>query len=46
MTDGVQNARAVSFFTIAEGKTTRLVEYWPEVYPAPAHRKHLTEPIE
>ena len=45
ITDGVQNARAISFFTVADGKIARLVEYWPEPYPAPANRKHLVERI-
>jgi len=43
ITDGVQSARAISFFTIKEGLITRLVEFWPEPYPAPANRAHLTE---
>jgi hypothetical protein len=45
ITDGVQNARAISFFTIKQGLITRLVEFWPEPYPAPANRAHLTEPL-
>ncbi|WP_435870122.1 nuclear transport factor 2 family protein [Eleftheria terrae] len=43
VTDGVQAARAISFFTIAHGRITRLVEFWPEPYPAPANRAHLVE---
>jgi len=39
ITDGVQNATAVSFFTVVNGKITRLVEYWPEPYAAPANRR-------
>ena len=46
ITDGKQNAKAISFFTIAAGKITRLVEYWPEPYPAPTNRAHLVEPME
>lgn len=46
VTDGAQTARAISFFTVIEGKITRLVEYWPAPYPAPAHRAHLVEPLE
>ena len=46
ITDGVQNAKAISFFTVANGKVVRLVEYWPEPYPAPANRAHLVEPME
>ena len=45
ITDGVQTARAISFFTIEQGLITRLVEFWPEAYPAPANRAHLTEPL-
>jgi len=45
ITDGVQNARAISFFTIVGGRIARLVEYWPEPYPAPENRKHLVERI-
>jgi len=43
VTDGVQHARAVSFFTVAEGKIIRLVEYWPEPYDAPTNRAHLVD---
>jgi len=46
VTDGVQTARAISFFSVSGGKITRQVEFWPEPFPAPANRKHLTEPIE
>ena len=46
VSDGVQNARAISFFTVVDGKITRQVEYWPEPYAAPANRRHLVEPIE
>jgi hypothetical protein len=44
-TDGVQWARAISFFTVSEGKITHLVEYWPDNYPAPKNRAHLVEPM-
>src|SRR5438067_9133809 len=36
VTDGVQ---------VSEGKVARLVEFWPEPYPAPANRAHLVEPM-
>src|SRR5437762_12518598 len=36
VTDGVQTARAISFFTVVQGKVARLVEFWPEPYAAPA----------
>jgi hypothetical protein len=45
ITDGIQNARAISFFAIEHGKIARLVEYWPEPYQAPANRAHLVEPM-
>jgi len=46
ITDSVQSARAISFFTVAQGRITRLVEFWPEPYAAPANRSHLVEPLE
>jgi len=45
VTDGVQTARAISFFTIADGKIVKMIEFWPDNYEAPANRKHLVEPI-
>lgn len=46
ITDGVQKARAISFFTINNnGLISSLVEFWPEPYAAPENRAHLTEPI-
>lgn len=44
--DGVQSARAVSFFSVADGKITRLVEFWPQPYAAPENRAHLVERME
>jgi hypothetical protein len=46
VTDGVQVARAISFFTVSRGKITRLVEFWPEPFAAPANRAHLVEALE
>ncbi len=46
ITDGVQQARAISFFETADGLVRRLVEYWPEPYEAPANRAHLVERFE
>ena len=46
ITDGVQTPRAISFFTTRQGKITRIVEFWPEPYPAPANRAHLVEALE
>ncbi len=45
VTDGVLQARAVSFFSVAKGRIVRIVEFWPENYPAPANRRHLVEPL-
>lgn len=45
VTDGVLRARAISFFTMSEGKISRIVEFWPDDYLAPANRRHLVEPI-
>jgi ketosteroid isomerase-like protein len=45
VTDGVQRAKAVSFFACANGKIERLVEFWPEPSPARADRAHLVERI-
>ncbi|MBZ0329698.1 nuclear transport factor 2 family protein [Halomonas sp. ANAO-440] len=45
ITDGVQSATAISFFTVEKGRIVRLVEYWPEPYSAPQGRAHLVEPI-
>ena len=46
LTDGVHRARAISFFTVIEGVIVRMVEYWPENFPAPDNRQHLVEKIE
>ncbi len=45
VTDGVQAARAISFFTIVGGKIEKTVEFWIESYDAPKNRAHLVEPI-
>ncbi len=46
VTDGALTARAISFFTIEHGRITRIVEFWPEPYPAPKNRAHLVESME
>jgi len=46
VTDGVQLARVISFFTTSDEKIARMVEFWPDTYPAPENRKHLVEPLE
>lgn len=43
VTDGVQEARAITFTTVAQGEIVKQVEYWPEDYPASANRRHLAE---
>ena len=43
VSDGVQNARAVSFFTVRDRKIARMVEFWPEPFAALENRKHLVE---
>jgi ketosteroid isomerase-like protein len=45
VTDGTIHGRAISFFTVRDGKISRIVEFWPEPYPAPANRRHLVEPL-
>ena len=46
VTDGVQQARAISFFSITGSKINKLLEFWPDPFPAPEHREHLIEIIE
>ena len=46
VTDGVQSGRAISFFTLSQGKITRIVEFWPEPYAAPSNRAHLVDSME
>jgi ketosteroid isomerase-like protein len=43
VTDGVQQARAISFFTVRNGKIARMVEFWPDPFDALENRKHLVE---
>lgn len=43
VTDGEQSAEPISFFTVVQGKITRLVEFWPEPFVPAANRKHLVE---
>jgi hypothetical protein len=38
VSDGGIRVVAISFFTIENDRITRLVEYWPETYAAPAWR--------
>jgi ketosteroid isomerase-like protein len=43
VSDGTQSAEPISFFTVAAGKVTHLVEYWPEPFVAEQNRHHLVE---
>jgi len=45
VTDGGITVKAISFFTISEGRIANLIEYWPETYAAPGWRSELVEPI-
>ena len=45
LTDGVQKARVISFFTVRDENVLNMVEFWPDDYPAPENRKHLVERI-
>jgi len=46
VSDGVQNARSISFFAIRKEKIVRMVEFWPEPFAALENRKHLVEKID
>src|SRR5262245_9340636 len=46
VSDGVQNARAISLFTVRDGKIVKMVEYWPEPFAPAENRKHLVEMID
>jgi SnoaL-like domain len=43
VTDGVQNGRAITFFTIKGDQIARMLEFWPDPFPAAENRKHLVE---
>ncbi len=46
VSDGVQVARAISFFTVRADGICHLLEFWPESYGAPANRAHLVERLD
>lgn len=46
VTDGTQQARAITFTIVREGKIAKQVEFWPENYEAPENRKHLVVRME
>lgn len=43
VTDGSMEARAVTFFTVRDGKIHRIVEYWPEAFEPRADRARWVE---
>jgi ketosteroid isomerase-like protein len=43
VTDGVQRARAISFFTVRDGKVIKVVEFWPDDFVPREDRRHLVE---
>ena len=43
VTDGVQLARVISFFSISAGRINKMIEFWPDPFPAQENRKHLVE---
>lgn len=45
VTDGVQHARAITFFSVSGGQIVKIVEFWPESFEAQSNRRHLVEPI-
>ena len=45
VTDGVQHARAISFFRVTDGQIVGMVEFWPEPFGAATNRTHLVEKL-
>jgi len=43
VSDGVQLARAISFFAVSNCRIVKMVEFWPDPFPPRADRKHLVE---
>ena len=43
VTDGLQHARVISFFTVHAGNIVKMVEFWPEPFAPAENRKHLVE---
>jgi len=46
VSDGVQHARVISFFSIADGKIQKMVEFWPDPFAPEENRRHLVEPMD
>ena len=45
MTDGVQNARAITFHTVENGLIKKQTEFWPDDYEAPEWRAQWVKVI-
>ncbi|MFM4872547.1 nuclear transport factor 2 family protein [Aeromonas veronii] len=45
VSDGVVNARAITFHHVAEGKIQQQTEYWPDEYAAPEWRSSWVCPM-
>lgn len=45
VTDGMQSALDISFFQVNDICIERITKFWPEAYPPPSNRAHLTEPL-
>ena len=43
VTDGVQVARVISFFTMSGGLIEKMIEFWPDPFPPAENRRHLVE---
>jgi limonene-1,2-epoxide hydrolase len=46
VSDGTQQARAITFTTVQDDKIIKQVEYWPDTYDPPENRKHLVVRME
>lgn len=46
VSDGTQSAEPISFFTVRGDLIVRMVEYWPDPFPAAANRSRLVERME
>jgi SnoaL-like domain len=40
---GDEDQLAVAFFEVADGRITKITDFWPEPYEPPTGREHLTE---
>jgi uncharacterized protein involved in tolerance to divalent cations/ketosteroid isomerase-like protein len=43
VTDGVRSAEAISFFSVEDGRISRIVEYWPDPFEPRPERRHRVE---